>query len=183
MNTSSRIESNRVAQEPFTVELIQAVNDWQRGGDHHQKLQRSKKLSACAATLPAQYRQCNVACFRQEAHEKDRTWQLLADNCLPETIAAWTTDLQIAKTLKGGVPPLGLQGVIFRLFPPPGTVVVNLAGLYTDPDFLAAVEKHEHTIIGFQDGIGRWRGSQSEVVLELESLNSAEVYSYGGFFP
>jgi len=170
-----------VTQESFTAELIQAVNDWQRGGDHHQKVQRGKRLSACAATLPAQYRECNVACFRQEAHEKDRTWQLLADNCLPETIAAWTTDLQVAKTLKGGVPPLGLQGVIFRLFPPLGSVVVNLARLYMDPDFLDAVERHKPNILGFHDGIGRWRGSQSEIVLELDSLKSAEVFSYGGF--
>jgi hypothetical protein len=27
-----------VTQESFTVELIQAVNDWQRGGDHDQEV-------------------------------------------------------------------------------------------------------------------------------------------------
>jgi hypothetical protein len=170
-----------VTQKLFNAEFIQAVNDWQRGGDHHQKVQRGMRLKACATNLPARYRECNVACFRQEAHEKDRTWQLLADNRLPETIAAWTTDLQVAKALKGGVPPPGMQGVIFRLVPPLGSVVLNLAQLYVDPDFLDAVETHRRDIVGFHDGIGRWRGSQSEVVLELGSLQPAEVYSYGGF--
>jgi hypothetical protein len=167
--------------ELFTVELIQAVNDWQRGGGHHQKVQRGASLKRCATNLPPRYRECQLACFRQEAHEKDRTWQLLANNCLPETIAAWTTDLRLAKTLKGGVPPLGLQGVIFKLIPPQGSVVLNLITLYADPDFLAAVEAHKTNIVGFHDGIGRWRDSQSEVVLELGNVHSAEVYSYGGF--
>ncbi|PKQ10623.1 MAG: hypothetical protein CVT70_18610 [Alphaproteobacteria bacterium HGW-Alphaproteobacteria-1] len=54
-----------------------------------------------------------VAAVSQEAHEKDRIWQLLADESLPETIAAWTTDLSIAKNFKNGVPPDGLRGVIF----------------------------------------------------------------------
>jgi hypothetical protein len=172
-----------VTQERFTRDLIQAVNDWQRGGDHRQKVQRGVRLKECAAALPASLRECDVACFRQEAHQKDRTWQLLADNCLPETIAAWTTDVQVAKTLKGGVPPLGLQGVIFKLIPPRGSVVLNIAELYKNPDFLNVVERHRPNIVGFHDGIGRWGGSQSEVVLELDNPKSAEVFSYGGFSP
>ena len=109
-------------------------------------------------------------------------WQLLADNRLPETIAAWTTDLAIAKTFKGGVPPPGLQGVIFTIVPPPGTVVLNLVALYADPDFRAAVAEHQSHVTGFADGIGRWDASQREVVLELGTLDRAGVYSYGGFF-
>jgi hypothetical protein len=166
---------------PFTHQLIQAINDWQRGGSHRQKVLRGTRLKACATTLLLRYRECRVACFRQEAHEKGRTWQLLANNCLPETIAAWTTDLQVAKNIKGGVPPLGLQGVIFKLIPPSGSVVLNLTTLYADPDFLAVIDTHKRDIVGFHDGIGRWAGSQSEVVLELGNLESAEVHSYGGF--
>src|SRR4051812_42794202 len=110
--------------ELFTRELIQAVNDWQRGGDHKQKVRRGLHLKDCAASLPAQFRICGEACLRQEAHEKDRIWQLLADRRLPETIAAWTMDLDVAKTFKGGMPPPGLQGVIFSLVPPAESVVL-----------------------------------------------------------
>ena len=114
-------------------------------------------------------------------HEKDRIWQLLADRQLPETIAAWTMDLDVAKNFKGGVPPSGLRGVIFSLVPPAGSVVVNLVTLYADPAFRAAIETHKSGLTGFADGIGRWDVSQREVVLELGSLEPATVYSYGGF--
>jgi hypothetical protein len=36
-------------------------------------------------------------------------------------------------------------------------------------------------VTGFADGIGRWGASQKEVVVELNSLEPATVYSYGGF--
>jgi hypothetical protein len=168
-------------EDVFTRELIQAVNDWQRGGDHKQKVRRGQHLKECAVALPAAFRTCDAVCFRQEAHEKDRVWQLLADNRLPETIAAWTTDIDVAKKFKGGVPPPGLQGVIFCIAPPAGAVVLNLVALFADPEFLAAVDAHKSELTGFHDGIGRWRGSQSEVALELDSLESASVYSYGGY--
>jgi hypothetical protein len=81
----------------FTPELIQAVSDWQRGGDHRQKVKRGQRLKECAAALPIQFRTSNQACYRQEAHKKDRIWQLLIDKCLPETIASWTTSVTVAK--------------------------------------------------------------------------------------
>ena len=43
-------------------------------------------------------------------------------------------DLAVAKHFKGGVPPHDLQGVIFALVPPAGSVVANLAALYADAD-------------------------------------------------
>jgi hypothetical protein len=167
----------------FTLGFVQAVNDWQRGGNHQQKVNRGARLKQHASTLPEKFRLCDQMCFRQEAHEKERVWQLLADNCLPETIASWTTDLKTAKTFKGGVPPpaAGLQSVIFSLRPAFESVVLNLVELYTHEEFLAAVEELKSHIVEFANGIGRWRGSQNEVVLELFNLNSAAVHSYGGY--
>lgn len=165
----------------FSRECVQAVNDLQRGGDHRQKVRRGEKLRQEVLALPEAFRTCTQRCFRQEAHPKGRVWQLLADECLPETIAAWTTDLAVAKHFKGGVPPHDLQGVIFALVPPAGSVVANLAALYADADFLAAVETFKPDIAGFVDGIGKYGGSQHEVVLELGSLTTADVSSYGGY--
>ena len=93
-----------MTNEIFTRDLIQAVSDWQRGGSHDQKVKRGERLKTAAALLPEHFRTCAATCFRQEAHEKDRVWQLLADNHLPETIASWTTNIAIAKAFKGGVP-------------------------------------------------------------------------------
>lgn len=165
----------------FTLELLQAINDWQRGGDHKQKLRRGDKLKQLAAALPEQFRTCSEICYRQEAHEKDRIWQLLADESLPETIAAWTTDLSIARDFKNGVPPDGLRGVIFSLTPPSESVVINLIEIYSDPDFRSAIEQHKQGIIGFGDGIERYDDTQREIVLELHKLGPETIHFYGGY--
>ena len=167
--------------EIFTRDLIQAISDWQRGGSHDQKVKRGQRLKAATATLPGHFRACAATCFRQEAHQKDRVWQLLADNHLPETIASWTTDIAIAKALKGGMPPAGLQGVIFKITPPKDSVVLNLPALHADPAFQAAIEIHKASIDGYHDGLGRWGESQREIILELGNLDRASVHSYGGF--
>jgi hypothetical protein len=165
----------------FTKDCLQAINDWQRGGNHKQKLKRGQKLKREALLLADKFRTCDKNCFRQEAHQKGRVWQLLADNKLPETIAAWTTDLTVAKAFKGGVPPHDLQGVIFSLLPPAGSIIVNLAALYADSNFLSAINTFKSEIVGFSDGIGRYWNSQQEIVLEVGSLTTQEVLFYGGY--
>lgn len=165
----------------FTLEIVQAVSDWQRGGDHNTKVKRGAALKKACAGLPSSFCTWDGPCYRQEAHKKDRVWQLLADNRLPETTAAWTTDLGIAKTFKGGVPPEGLRGVIFKLHSPAASVVVNLSALYTDADFHDACERHRGQIPYYGDGIGRYGDSQKEVVLEIASLDQASIHAYGGY--
>lgn len=165
----------------FTLEALQAINDWQRGGNHQQKIKRGDRLKKVALALPDKFRSCTEPCYRQEAHEKGRIWKLLAENALPETIAAWTSDLKTAMDFKGGVPPQGWQGVILSITPTAGSIVLNLAEVYKDPDFQAAVAAHQSTITGFGDGIGRYGNTQHEVVLELGSLSQTAIYSYGGF--
>lgn len=164
----------------FSLPLLQAVNDWQRGGDHAQKVRRGDALKTACLTLPAQYRQPPDICYRQEAHEKDRTWQLLIDNKLPETIAGWSLFLDVAENMKGGVPPPDLQGVIFQIAPAPVQVVANIAALYADPQFLSAAEALKSQIKGYYSGIGDYGHTQHEVVLELGCLDRATIYSYGG---
>jgi hypothetical protein len=123
-----------------------------------------------------------LPCYRQEAHTKERVWQLVVDNHLPERIAAWTIDLTVAKTFKGGVPPPGLHGVIFKVVPPTGSVILNLVELYRDADFLAAVEGYRNQIVGWSEGAGQYQDIQREIILELESLNGIDsIFSFGGF--
>lgn len=162
----------------FTLQFIQAVSDWQKGGDATKKGARIKQSMP---PLPEKYRSCDSMCYRQEAHEKDRVWQLIADNHLPERIAGWTIDPNGAKELKGAVPPTGLQGVIFKIVPPPESVELNLFELYRDEDFLAAVERFKQDIVNWHEGGGRYIGTQAEVILELDSLAGADVFSLGGF--
>jgi hypothetical protein len=162
----------------FNLEILQTLNDWQKGGDPTKK---GIRLVEVTQTLPDRFKSCHVPCYRQEAHEKDRTWRLIADKRLPERVAAWTTDLSVAKTFKGGVPPPGLHGVIFRIDPPPGSVVLNLNELYRDPEFVDALNRLKGDITGFHDGIGRYGANQAEVILELDLLDDDLILSYGGF--
>jgi hypothetical protein len=116
-----------MTSEIFPLKLVQAVSDWQRGGIHNQKVKRGQRLKAVDAELPEAFRVCTDPSFRQEAHAKDRVWQLLANNHLPETIAAWTADLRTAKTFKGGMPPPVVESrSVSRIAPKRDLVVARL---------------------------------------------------------
>jgi len=177
------IEPVRKAPDPISLELLQAINDWQRGGSPSQKQRRGEHLKAAAAGLDPKFRTCGLCLFRQITLTKGSLWDLLAENRLSETISAWTTDPAVAKEFKGGVPPQGqgYQGVIFMLPPGAGSVIVNLGVLFADGDFQEAVERYRQDIDGFSAGIGRYGASQSEAVIELDRLDVAQVYAYGGF--
>ena len=165
----------------FTLPLLQAVNDWQRGGDHNQKIRRGNALKAACLSLPAQYRQPPALCYRQESHKEDRTWQLLIDNELPETIAAWSLSLDVVQTFKGGIPPHDQRGIVFQIAPEPHQVIANIAALYADPEFLETAHARNSEISGYYSGIGDYGNAQQEVVLELGSLDRATIHLYGGF--
>jgi hypothetical protein len=165
----------------LTLPLLQAVNDWQRGGDHNQKVRRGNALKAACLSLPTQYRQPPALCYRQESHKEDRTWQLLIDNELPETIAAWSLSLDVVQTFKGGIPPPDQRGIIFQIAPEPDQVIANIAALYADPEFLETAQARKLEISGYYSGIGDYGNAQQEVVLELGSLDRATIHLYGGF--
>lgn len=166
---------------PFTLEFLQAINDWQRGGDPKQNQKRGKKLKDICANLPDKYRSCVLCCFRQIALPKGGVWKLIGEDCLPEKISSWTLDIEIAKEFKGGVPPKGqgYQGTILCIHPEPGSIIVNLRELYQDSDFIAALEQHRGSIKGYHDGAGRYSNTQSEIVLEVTSVTQQDIYSLG----
>ena len=168
--------------DKFSLELLQAISDWQRGGDANQNKKRGQKLKEVCASLPGKYRTCLLCCFRQVGLPKGGVWNLIGEDLLPEKISSWTLDLEMAKVFKGGVPPegQGYQGVIFCVSPPPGSVIVNLRELYQDPEFTAALEQHKGSITGYHDGAGRYGNDQSEIVLEVASVTQQDIYSMGG---
>lgn len=166
----------------FDLPLLQAVSDWQRGGDAKQNRRRGEALKAACENLPSQFRRSVLVCHRQIALGKGGVWDLLGDNRLPEKISSWTTDLEIAQGFKGGVPPegQGYQGVIFSVLPPAGSVIVNLRELYQEPAFRDAMDRNKSAIADYAKGAGRYEGDQSEVVLEIDKLEQEDIYSMGG---
>lgn len=166
----------------FNIETVQAVSDWQRGSSGKTKEKRGEALKAIMLGLPEYFRQCDDICFRQECHQKDRTFQVLIDDKLPETISSWTTDLEVSKNFKGGV-VWGDEdrSIILAIQPPSGSVVANIKRLYDDPDFQKAVALHGPKVDYFYNGAGKYGNTQKEIVLELASLSSSSIYSYGGY--
>lgn len=170
-------------KEQFELPLLQAVSDWQRGGDTKQNLRRGQTLKKVCASLPENYRTCVLACFRQVGLEKGSVWDLIGEDHLVEKVSSWTFDIEVAKGFKNGVPPdgQGYQGVIFCISPPPSSrVIVNLRELYRSPSFCAAMERNKAAITGFSDGAGRYWDRQSEVVLEIDAVTQDDIYSLGG---
>lgn len=165
----------------FTVELLQAINDWQRGGDAKQKKRRGEALKAAAVCLPLEFRQAGCTCYRQIALDKKSVWQVGTRYQLKETLSSWTESLEVAQDFKGGVPPIGYQGVIFKIEPGTVTVILNLSALFRNTEFNNAVEENKQNIVGFDKGIGRYGNSQTEVVIETEFLPLDSIHSWGGF--
>ena len=168
-------------QDKFGLPLLQAISDWQRGGDARQIIRRGQVLKEACASLPEKYRTCALCCFRQVALPKGGVWNLIGEDSLPEKISSWTVDLEVAKDFKGGVPPngQGYQGVILCVYPQPGSVIVNLRELYCDPAFTAALEQNKAAINGYHDGAGRYCNGQNEVVLEVAAVTQQDIYSMG----
>lgn len=166
---------------PFTPALLQAVSDWQRGGDSNQVVKRGQKLKELCANLPDEYRFAPSACFRQLSLQKASVWDLIAEDFLPEKVSAWTLDPDIAKAFKGGVPPRDWQGVVLSIKAPPNGVIVNLWKLYQSQEFLDALDRHKQSITGFSEGAGRYRGTQCEIVLQVDAVSQDDIYSLGGY--
>ena len=86
----------------FSLELLQVVSDWQRGGDAKQSIRRGQALKDACASLPQEYRTCNLCCFRQVALPKGGVWQLIGEDCLGEKISSWTLDIEVVKVRSPG---------------------------------------------------------------------------------
>ena len=167
---------------PFTPEFLQAISDWQQGGDAREKHQRGQKLKRLAGGLDSKFRTTGLVCFRRVALHKTPIWKLLAEGRLDETISSWTATTDVAKTFKSGVPPPGWQGVILEWAPGkgPGKVIVNLAALYADEGFCRAIEKYKDKIVDYAKGMGKYSGTQNEVVIELDAVQLSDIYAMGG---
>jgi hypothetical protein len=167
----------------FSLELLQAINDWQRGGDAPTKRKQGARLKELALSLPRNFREVKARCYRRLALAKGPGFDLGERLALPEAISAWTLDLAVAKEFKHGVPEPGRHGVIFQLSPEPGQFVVSLDSLYSDHDFRRECETMKDRVKHFAEGIGRYGNSQREVVLEVTHITIDSVIALGGFAP
>lgn len=165
----------------FTLEFLQALNDWQLGGNKVTSEKRGLELKKIASTLPPEFRTSSLACFRRIALGKNSVWDLIGENKLTEKISSWTFESQIALSFKGGVPKKGYQGAVFVTTPTLDNVILNIDKLYRDKEFQEAVKMQRPNIKHYSGGIGKYGPVQSEIVLEISSVNKADLYALGGY--
>ncbi|WP_421827900.1 hypothetical protein [Larkinella sp.] len=171
-----------IGSSKFTLELLQAISDWQRGGSILQKEKRGKKIKELAIMLDPSFRIVSEKCYRQISLKKMYVWEMAEKLSLLETISSWTLDFEIAKDFKGGVPGRFQDdiGAIFSIDPKPENVIINLNKLYEDPHFISSCNDFKSEIVGYSTGIDRYRGEQKEVILEIHNLPIETIYSIGG---
>jgi len=165
----------------FGLDLIQAVNDWQRGGDDSQKRKRAKALKKAAADLPKEFRSTSSRCYRQIALKDDGLRHLGNKYELPEAVSAWTKSETVAREFKSGVPPKEWQGVIFSIIPDDESVVLDIDSLYKNDDFMSAISSYKDEVSGCYKGIDRYGNSQSEVVIEISEVPIEAMHAWGGY--
>lgn len=168
----------------FEFKLLQAINDWQKGGSHA-KASRGERLKKLATRLEARFRMADQPCYRRIDLDNPNL-QLLGETLrLPETISAWTFSPDVAKGLYGGVPSVDKKrlGIIVRLDPRPafGTVIVNLDTLFNDPAFRTDEAEYKERIKQYQRGMGRYSNDQYEVIIECPEVRLDQVWAWGGY--
>lgn len=72
-------------------------------------------------------------------------------------------------------------GVILAIKPPSNSIILNLEELYESKDFQNALIANKDKIKHYEHGCGKYYNSQKEVILEIESVSSDEIYSLGGY--
>jgi hypothetical protein len=162
----------------YTRELIQAVSDWQRGADRKDILRQA--LQTEALKLPAEFRTTDAKCYRRIDIDPTDLMIFGTQCTLPETASSWTKSYSVARNFKGGVPPLGYQGVIFSISPPQ-SVILDMDRLFSKKAFRKKVHEIQGEIVGYEDGIKRYSDSEREVLIELPEISMDCLYARGGY--
>lgn len=169
----------------FDLPFLQLVSDWMhdRGREHRKKL--ADKLKPMTAGFPTELRSVNSEVYRQLTLDSHYLMESGTRYRLEETTSCWTTSVEVAKGLKGGVhnDTQYWTTVIFRLPPDNLSVVLNLDALQQNESFKEAVAKHKGQIQHFANGLGKWTGSenQHEVIVDVTEIPLDAVFAFGGF--
>jgi hypothetical protein len=171
--------------EVFPAKLLYAIDRWQKGGDHAAKMRRGQRLKQEVLALNDEnLRWCPGVVYRRLALPQRFIWTFITTGVLPETVSAWTLDPDVARGLKGGVPPEWQdgklwRGVILEHKPKPEEVVVNLDALWLDLNYQRSLA--DAGLGKYTEGIRRYQNLQREVVLELARVSLKQIWSWGGY--
>jgi len=164
----------------FSVEFIQAVSDWQRGGNSGMKMKRGVRIKELVADQLDEFKACSFPCYRKVKLNPHFVWEMGDKLQIKETISAWTSSPDVAQSFKGG-PERGSVCVIFKIIPRNEEVIINLESLFSDSEFMNYIDNCKAQVRHFDAGTGRYLGSQKEIILEIDSVDINDIYAFGGY--
>jgi len=167
----------------FSLELLQAINNWQFKGIGSDKELLAQQIAEHAKSLPTEFKNISTKCYRKIDLTGNHTFNLGLHMKLEESYSSWTFDSEIAKDFSGGVPPKGWQGVIFELTPEDTSyeVIINLDALFSNSNFLNACHENKNKIKGYSNGIGCFMNIEREVIVKIPELHIHQLWAYGGY--
>ncbi|WP_288128595.1 hypothetical protein [Thiomonas sp.] len=165
----------------FDDRLLDALGAWQNGWkeDQTRKEGLARELEQAVQNLPTQFRSVSGPCYRKRFIYKGELVDVIWNDERDEGIASWTVDIAFAERFKGLVRPGAVSGAILEHRPEAAEVVVNVAALWAEPEFAAAVDTyssrggiHAKALLNFKD-------SQGEVVLK-SPIRGSEIIALTG---
>jgi len=162
----------------YTDELIEAIDDWQASAKN--KAHKAERLIAASKQLPNRYRYVPPEVFRQLRANAPLAIGMAFD-ATPDFISSWTTSIEVAKHFRESDQDRTKTLMIFRRRPAAGDIILNLNGVYADPDFMDTVHDAEKRLGRKFKGIEKWRNSQCEVVLNETVMGNDDIISLGAF--
>ena len=167
-----------MSSNPFTLDLLQAINDWQINSTS----KRGKKLEKLSSNLPVRFKMLTSPCYRKINLEKGGVFSLLGRTRLDEKISSWSTSVSVAQNFRGGVSRRHLieQSIILEYSPDSSEIIINLNEVYKSNEFQNAINIYSGQINNISEGINKYGEHQHEVVLKVEYVTHKNVYMIGG---
>lgn len=158
----------------FSDDLLQALNGWQKGWreDQDKREELSVELLKQCEALPQKYKSVDGPCFRKRFLHKEELIDIIMADEKHEGVVSWTTDERFAERFKGLLKDGAVTGAIFKITPEPSDVVVNIASLWNDQEFVDAVNELSKKDSGKTDALIHFKADQSEVVLKSKLCGS-----------
>jgi hypothetical protein len=165
----------------FKDGFLGAIGAWQRGWLEQQDRRQvlAANLLEAVKGIDDKFRAVDVPCFRKRFLHSGELVRIILENELREGVVSWTTSLECAEEFKGIVKLDAVSGAIFRHQPDPSEVVLNLATLWSTPEFAAAVDDYQHRGGDNVDALIHFRDRQGEVIL-TSPLRGTQIIRFSG---
>ena len=165
----------------FDDDLLAAIGAWQNGWleDQARRKELGIRLQEVIERLPDRFRTSSEVCFRKHFLYKGELTDILISDAKSDGTLSWTTDSVYAERFKGFFRTGAVSAAIFRHKPDSGEVVLNIAALWADPDFVRSADSYRERGGDFADALYNFSDRQGEIVLNAP-LRGSEIIALTG---